>query len=155
MTNYEVEILKIGSIVPIVPIWATTIKRTTDLYDTLPFAKPTIMVVCDGSPIFDYYVSMLKEHCDEYKFLNTAQNIVGKITTFRSSLIGNQPTDILKGISDGHPIVGKPYTLNNSGWHTSSIEKVIDDCIIITKNSVYAIHNLSKFREQKLNNIGI
>ena len=60
-----------------------------------------------------------------------------------------------RGIEDGSPIVGESYTLDNSSWYTSRIERVIDDCIIITKNSVYAIHSISDLRDKKLNNLGI
>ncbi len=148
--NKEVEILKLGSIMPVTPI------KGTRVYDTHQFKKQTIMVVNNGGPLFDYYVSILKENCEiDYNFLKTEKSIVGTPQIFRSSLIGNKPVDTLKGISDGDPIVGNSYTINNSSWHTSKVEKIIDDCILITKNSVYAIHNLSDVRDKKLNNLGI
>jgi hypothetical protein len=149
----EVEILKIGKIMPVIPI------KGTRMYDTSQFGKPTIMVVCDGGPIFDYYVSMLKEHCDEYRYLNTAQNIVGKIITSNSSLL-SKLTDTLKGIPDCPPIVGEAYTINNTGrgWkrQTIMVEKIINDNLFISENSsVFAIHDLSQFRDKKLNDLGI
>ena len=140
----EVEILKIGSILP-------TFRN-----------KPTVMVVHDAGPTFEYYVNKLKENCiEKFSFQKTAQSIVGYPSVFtfakfaRSSLVGNQPSYKLKGISDGDPIIGKPYTINNSTWHTSTVEEIIDDCVIITKNSVYAIHTTSKLRDEKLKNIGL
>jgi uncharacterized membrane protein len=148
--NKEVEILKIGNIMPVVPITGTKV------YDTYQFRdKQTIMVVSDGGYLFDYYTNILRSNCDYYNYLKTTKSIVGKPQTFRSSLLGNQPVDTLKGLSDGDPVVGQSYTINNSSWYTSKVEKIIDDCIIITKNSVYAIHNLSDVREKKLDDLGL
>ena len=149
--NKEVEILKIGSILPVMPI------KGTRVYDTSQFKnKPTVMVVHNAGPTFEYYVNKLKENCiDRFSFQKTSQSIVGYPFVFRSSLVGNQPSLELKGISDGDPIIGKPYTINNSTWHTSTVEEIIDDCVIITKNSVYAIHNISDVRDLKLNDLGL
>jgi hypothetical protein len=36
-----------------------------------------------------------------------------------------------------------------------SIMPIIDGCILITKKSVYAIHNLSDVREKKLGDLGL
>lgn len=144
----QVEILKIGTIMPVVPI------KGTSVYDTSQFRKKTIMIVCDGGPVFDYYVSKFRENCShDFNFLNTAQSIVGKPQSFRRSF-DSQP-DTLKGISDGDPIIGKPYTINNSSWYTSKVEKIIDDYLIITKNSVYALHRTEKVRDKKLKDLGI
>jgi hypothetical protein len=145
--NKEVEILKIGSIMPIVPILGTRV------YDTSQFRKKTIMVVFDGGKLFDYYVNGLIVNCgDEYSYQRTAQSIVGSPFSFRP---GVKSENILKGISDGEPIIGQSYTINNSSWHTSKVERIIDGCILITKNSVYAIHNLSDIREKKLGDLGL
>jgi hypothetical protein len=129
----EVEILKIGSILP-------TLRN-----------KPTVMVVHNAGPTFEYYVNKLKENCiEKFSFQKTAQSIVGYPRGFYFAQCYE-----LKGISDGDPIIGKPYTINNSTWHTSTVEEIIDDCVIITKNSVYAIHTISKLRDEKLKNIGL
>lgn len=137
--NKVVEILKIGNILPAVS----------------SSGKKTIMIVSDGEQLFDYYVSILIQNCDEYSFLKTSKSIVGKPQVFRSSLLGNQFMDTLKGLSDGDPVVGQSFTINNSSWYTSKVEKIIDDFIIITNNSVYAIHNLSDVRNKKINNLGL
>lgn len=143
--NKEVEILKIGNIMI----------SASGLYDSAQFRnKQTIMVVSDGDELFDYYVGILKE-CEEYNYMKTTKSIVGKPQTFRSSLVGNQPVDTLKGVSDGDPIIDQSYTINNGSWYTSKIEKIIDDYIIVTKNSVYAIHNLSDLRNKKISNLGL
>ena len=144
--NKEVEILKIGSVMPIVPILGARV------YDTSQFRKKTIMVVFDGGKLFDYYIDILKKNCDEYSYQKTAQSIVGSPFSFRP---GVKSENILKGISDGEPIIGQSYTINNSSWHTSKVERIIDGCILITKNSVYAIHNLSDVREKKLKDLGL
>ena len=144
--NKEVEILKIGSIMPIVPILGSRV------YDTSQFRKTTIMVVYDGGKLFDYYIDILKKNCDEYSYQKTAQSIVGSPFSFKP---GVKLKNILKGLSDENPVIGQSYTINNSSWYTSKVEKIIEDCIIITKNSVYAIHNLSDVREKKLGDLGL
>lgn len=144
--NKEVEILKIGSILPLMPI------KGTRVYDTSQFRdKQTMMIVNDGSEIFDYYIGILRKNCNEYSFLKSAKSIVGTLRSFKF----NNDNDTLKGISDGDPQLGQPYTINNSSWYTSKVEKIIDGCVIITKNSVYAIHNVSDVRDSKLKNLGI
>ena len=57
----EVEILKIGSIIPRI------------VGGKIDSEKKTIMVVYDGGPIFDNYVSIIKENCDK------SHSILGKI----------------------------------------------------------------------------
>lgn len=137
--NKEVEILKIGNIIPVLPI------KGTRVYDTAQFRnKQTIMIVSDGGELFDYYVNILRSNCDDYSYLKTTKSIVGKPQSFRSS-----------GLSDGDPQINQSFTINNSSWYTSKVEKIIDDYIIITKNSVYVIHNLSDLRNKKISNLGL
>jgi hypothetical protein len=62
---------------------------------------------------------------------------------------------ILTGVPDGDPIIGKPFTLNNSSWHTSVVTDIISDELIITKNSVYLLYNKSMDRDNKLKELGI
>jgi len=140
--NKEVEILKIGSILPAMPI------KGTRVYDTTQFKKQTVMIVSDGGQTFDYYIDILRKKCNEYNFLKTTKSIVGKPLLKKTSTT-------LKGISDGDPIIGQSYTINNSSWYTSKVENIIDDYIIITKNSIYAIHNLSDIRDKKINDLGL
>ena len=137
--NREVEILKIGTILP-------------DIKGGREF---TIMVVYNGGPIFDYYVKILKEKCvDEYKYLKTDKAIVGTPSVFRSSLLGSVKVPSLKGIPDHEPMVGQSYSIDGN-WHTSTVMRIIDEDILITRNSVYAIHNPSKVRDKILNDLGI
>lgn len=146
--NKEVEILKIGRILPFLG---------NRLHDTSQFiSKQTIMVVHNDVKLFDYYVSLLKNECgDKYNYLKSEQSIIGYPTVFKNPIRSNHPTYGLKGISDGDPIIGKPYTINNSNWHTSTVERIIDDCVIITENSVYAIHNISDIRNKKIKDLGL
>ena len=60
----------------------------------------------------------------------------------------------LIGVPDGDPIVGKTYGINGN-WYTSPIIKIIDNCVLITENSISAIHHISKIREDKLKQLGI
>jgi hypothetical protein len=134
--NKEVEILKIGSIIP-------------------TKGKDTIMVVFDGGPIFDHYVSILKEKCgDEYKYLKTQQSIVGTPSNRPDRFSRfDKPSNTLKGIQNKEPKIGESYGIVN--WYTSTVNKIIDDNILITRNSVYAIHDVSKLRDKILNDLGI
>jgi len=134
--NREVEILKIGTILP-------------DIKGGREF---TIMVVYNGGPIFDYYVNILKEKCgNEYKYLKTDQAIIGAVSKF--NLNKNKIETTLKGIQNDVPVVGQIFTIGY--WHTSTVMKIIDENILITRNSVYVIHDVSKLREKRLNDLGI
>ena len=134
--NKEVEILKIGSIIP------------TE-------GRDTIMVVFDGGTIFDHYVSILKEKCgNEYRYLKTQQSIVGTPSDRPDRFSRfDKPSNTLKGIQNKEPKIGESYGVVN--WYTSTVNKIIDDNILITRNSVYAIHDISKLRDKILNDLGI
>lgn len=143
----EVEILKIATIIP-------AIISKNEILEGKKERKDTIMVFSNGGPIFDYYINILIENCSDYNFMKAEQSIVGTPQTFRSSLLGHKPVKTLKGICDGDPIVGKVYTIDNGAWHTSTVNRIINN-IIITRNSVYAIHNISDLREKRLSDLGI
>jgi hypothetical protein len=134
--NKEVEILKIGSIIP------------TE-------GRDTIMVVFNAGPIFDHYVSILREKCgDEYKYLKTQQSIVGTPSDRPDRFSRfDKPSNTLKGIQNKEPKIGESYGIGN--WYTSTVNKIIDDNILITRNSVYAIHDVPKLRDKILNDLGI
>ena len=131
----EVEILKIGSILPSV--------KEGD--------KSTIMVVFNGGPIFDHYVEILKKKCgDKYNYLRTDKAIVG---TIEIGSLSHKKSDIMRGIQNDEPKIGTSYGVGN--WYTSIVNDIIDDNILITRNSVYVIHDISKIREKRLNNLEI
>lgn len=134
--NKEVEILKIGSIIP------------TE-------GRDTIMVVFNAGPIFDHYVSILREKCgDEYKYLKTDKSIIGTPSDRPDRFSRfDKPSDTLKGIQNKEPKIGESYGIGH--WYTSTVNKIIDNDILITRNSVYAIHDVSKLRDKILNDLGI
>lgn len=143
----EVEILKIGSVIP-------AIISKLEIIEGKKERKDTIMVVSNGGPIFDYYINMLIENCSDYNFMSAEQSIVGTPETFRSSLLGHKQALTLNGICDGDPVVGKVYSIDNGSWHSSMVNRIINN-IIITRNSVYAIHSVSYLRDIKLKELGI
>jgi hypothetical protein len=143
--NDEVEVLKIGTIIQ--PV------RINGMYDTS--IKPTAMVVFDAGPTFDYYVNILREECkDDYSFLKTAKSIISeRFSTRVAGRVGEGHSYV--GKFDDYPQVGKSFTLGNGSWSTTTVINIIDENIIITMNSIYAIHDVSKMRDKKLKDLGI
>ena len=134
----EVEILKLGYIIPRV------------IGGNIDREKETLMVVNNGGPIFDYYISILREKCsDEYKYLKTHQSIVGGPYSHRPGKNDNK----LFGELDGELVIGMSFVVGS--WHSSIVQKIINKNIVITNNSVYAIHSVSEFRDNKLKDLGI
>ncbi len=143
----EVEIIKIG-----------TILSFGDKF----IPKPTLMCVSDGDSVCDYYVSILIENTKhDFSMMRTQQSIIGYSNPFSASgmsLYNLKNVNSLKNIKiipDSEPVVGKLFLDANSSWHTSEVKRIIDACIIITKHSVYAIHDVSNIRDRKLKDLGI
>ena len=141
--NKEVEIIKIGEV----------IKQQDSRYIVMTIEEDDSIISHDLS-IFREYVS---EYLPNYSLLKT-QGIIRSSGENRY-FSGFPPTlsdhKHLRGVSDGDPIIGQSFTINNSSWHTSKVENIINDNILLTKNSVYVIHSLSVMRDQKLKNLGI
>jgi hypothetical protein len=133
----QIEVLKLGYIIPRV------------VGGKIDREKETIMLVYNGGPIFDYYVSILKENCDNYKYLKTDKNIIGGPHSYRPGKNDNR----LIGELDGDLVVGMSFTVGS--WHSSIVQKIINKNIAITNNSVYAIHIVSEFRNKKLQDLGL
>jgi hypothetical protein len=135
----EVEILKIGKVLP-------RVKGNN---------KSTIMVVFDAGSIYDYYINILREECkNDYNFLKTEKSIIAdRFSTRVAGRIGEGHS--YKGKFDDPPQVGESFTVNNGSWSTTPIINIIDNDIIITRNSIYAIHDVSKVRDKKLKDLGI
>lgn len=135
----QVEIIKIGNIIG---------------PNSFPFHNKgndkLILIATDGDTTYNYYLEILKKNRPQFRYQKTVQSIVGYT---RFNPLDKNKT--LVGISDGDAIPGKPYTINNSSWHTSTVEDIIEDSILVTKNSIYAIHNLSKIRDKKINDLGL
>ncbi len=114
--------------------------------------KPTMMVVSNAGEPCDTYVKILRENCSgEYSFMKTDKAIIGTPRMSMRSHIHEGHS--IKGTLDNPPKVGESLSLGY--WRTSDVDRVIDDCIVITSNSVYAIHDLALIREKKLNDLGI
>ena len=114
--------------------------------------KQMMMVVYNAGEPCDSYIKILREHCkEEYSFMKTDKAIIGTPKmSMRSHLYEGHS---IKGNLYRDPVVGETMSIGN--WMTSKIDRIIDDCIIITKNSVYAIHDPALIREKKLNDLGI
>lgn len=115
----------------------------------------TIMIISDGDNIISYYVSLLMENSkllEEFSIIKTAGGIISQ--PLRNTLI-RKNREALSGIADDYPKSGQIFTIDNSSWHTSRVELVIEDCILLTINSIYAIHSESFLRDKKLKQIGI
>lgn len=135
----EIEILKIGEILP----------------QSISNNETQVIRIGVGSNILDYYYSKLRL-ITNYKFIEHDVNEVKKFnsqTLFadrQSIKIGQYKTGtIYKEIT-----VGDSITLNGDFWSTSRVTHIYDS-IIITLNSVYAIHDLQKVRNDKLKDLGI
>lgn len=128
-----------------------TIYKLCDILRT--FKNPTIMIISDGDDIINYYVSLLMKNSkltEEFSILKTSGGIVSQPS--KNPFIKNSR---LSGIADDYPKLGQIFTINNSSWHTSKVEWVIEGCILVTRNSIYAIHSESFLRDKKLKQIGI
>lgn len=141
MNINQIEILKLGSI--------TTTKQANNLR--------RLNIVCDGGPIFDYYKYIIIQNTSNiFEFYETSKIFVG------GPLPYNDPTRLF-GTLDEKPLVGKPLGLTGEitkanqtkRWYSSRIDLIIENYIIITKNSVYVIHDISSLRNQKLGELGI
>ena len=135
----QVEIIKIGSIIG---------------PNSFPFLNKgdnkIILVATDGDDTYNYYLEIVRKNRPQYRYQKTVQSIVGYPVL--NPLDKNKT---LIGKCDGIPTIGQVYTINNSTWHTSLIEEILEECVLITKNSIYAIHNQSKLRDKKITDLGL
>ena len=128
----QVEILKLGSIM------------TTKQHNGLR----RLNIVCDGGHIFDYYRQIIVEKTSHlFEFYDTLQTFIGSPFPY------NNPNRLV-GYLDENLLVGQPFSVNKS-WRSSRIDFIIDEFIIITKNSVYVIDDISRIRDQKISQLGI
>jgi hypothetical protein len=134
----KIEILKIGRII-------SQMSNTSK--------KPTLMVVYDAGPVYDHYVNILRKECkNDYQFLKTSKSIIIERIS-NTGRIGEGHSYV--GKFDDNPQVGKSFTLANGSWSTTPVINIVDENIIITSNSIYAIHDVSKMRDKKLKDLGI
>lgn len=125
----KIEVIKIGIVIP-----KTYAEKNI---------KTTIAVTnSDCDSISKYYTSILTSKCrPDYNFITITY--VGRI--FKSGKF--------IGVADDEPKIGETFKMDNYSWQTSVVNRVVNDNIIITKNSVYALHNISLMRDQKLNKL--
>jgi len=114
--------------------------------------KPTMMVVINAGEPCDTYAKILRERCsEEYDFIKIEKAIIGtQRMSMRSHVYEGYS---IKGVLDGSPKIGESLALGR--WRTSKVYRIIGESIVITENSVYAIHDLALIREKKLNDLGI
>jgi hypothetical protein len=91
-------------------------------------------------PKLEYYINILVNNCNLYKYQKTQGIIRSKSYS---------------GIPDFEPTIGESFTLDNSEFWTSVVTLIVSENVIITRNSVYALHDKSKLRQKKLNELGI
>ena len=114
--------------------------------------QPLMLVVHNAGEPCDSYVKILREHCkEEYSFMKTDKAIVRTPKMSMRSHVYEGHS--IKGELEDDPAVGKTLSLGH--WRTSVVDRIIEDCVIITRNSVYAIHDPALIREKKLNDLGI
>ena len=133
--NNEVQIIKLADVI-------TTPKSSV------------IMTACeDDSDIIKYYLSVLRKY--KSNILKTGKGIVRQPSWSKFNVFTGLSDDPLIGISDGDPIIGQSFTINNSSWHTSKVLEIIEDNIIVTKNSIYLIYNKSNHRDRVIRDLGL
>ena len=122
--------------------------------------KQTFMIISDGDSKIEFYTSLfIKEKSNNYNILKTAGGIVEQPNLynpgFRSphAVSTTNHSKVKIGVCDDNPKVGKIFTINGYSWHTSKVVDIIENCVLITMNSVYVIHNDSNLRNLKLNKI--
>lgn len=115
--------------------------------------KPHIMY--EETPRTKLYVGKLIDFVNENYTNYAAIKSMGVIRQPHFDSLNYLKRTTLTGVPDGNPIVGKPFTINNSSWHTSVVVDVISDNLFITKNSVYLLYDKSVDRDNKLKELGI
>lgn len=115
--------------------------------------KQTILIISDGDSKIEFYTSLfIKEKSNNYNILKTTGGIVGQ--PFPHPFLNSKERGkAIIGVCDDNPKVGKIFTINDYSWHTSKVVDIIENCVLVTMNSVYVIHNDSNLRNLKLNKI--
>lgn len=117
----------------------------------------TFLIATDSGNIVDYYNNILIDYIgDKYKIQKTGGGIISQPETINNIIRGKiSKGEYIKGIVDNDPKIGESFTINGRSWGTSIVSEIIDNNIIITKNSVYAINNDSIFRDKQIKKLGI
>lgn len=115
--------------------------------------KPHIMY--EETPRTKFYVKKLIDFVNDNYTNYQAIKSMGIIRQPYLDSLNYLKRSKLTGIPDGDPIIGKPFTINNSSWHTSAVVDIISNDLFITKNSVYLLYDKSIDRDNKLRELGI
>jgi hypothetical protein len=141
----NVEVIKIGEVIR--SIWKDG--------ETIDLSERLIMTISeDINNVSFYYLSKLKEYCQS----NNISTVDGKgIVPSTGSVFSKhiRTNKNIFGIEDAPLVIDQSYTISNGAWHSSKVKSIISEYMFITKNSVYAIHDLSIMRSEKLKDLGI
>ena len=137
MNKEEVHIIKIGEIVG--PIGD----------------RKAYLMVDEDTDINKYYVNILRENLKDAYMIMKSSGIIRQPTWSKYNTFTGISEKPIIGIPDGDPIIGKSYTINNSSWHTSSVKMIIENTILVTKNSVYLIYSKSNHRDRIIKDLGV
>lgn len=116
--------------------------------------KQMALCVDDAGPVYDWYLSILRKNSPDMDFFFRKKVLPDDRFLGRLNL----QTDTgysYKGKFHSEPVVGQALVLDSGGWMTSTILSIIEDSIIITRNSIWAIHSPQKMREGKLGELGL
>ncbi len=137
MNNEEVHIIKIGEIIG--PIGE----------------RKAYLMVDEDDDINKYYVNIVREHFKDTHMIMKSSGIIRQPTwSSYNTFVGMTERPVI-GIPDGEPIIGKSFTINNSSWHTSEVKKIIENDILVTRNSVYLLYNKSNHRDRIIKDLGV
>lgn len=145
----KVEIIKIGEITP-------GFKPES--------GQILIMIIEESTPTISHYLNKLKSAgSGKYTTMSTKGIIrpSGDMSSMfsyggpLSYIVDGENGRNIIGIPDHDPIIGDYFSINGGLWSTTTIKEIIDNDIIITKNSVYAIHSVSRMRSNALKNLGL
>lgn len=100
------------------------------------------------STSIEYYLDLLMNKAPDFSFMKSSGIVRQQFNLNRSD-----NNWIPEGIIETPPVVGRPFNIGY--FHTSDVYQIIDDVILITKNSVYLLYSLIEERDKKLNNLGI
>jgi hypothetical protein len=118
--------------------------------------KRKIVIVKSAGPICDFFTKKLENFLGDSVSIKYQHKGLDPVMLSTVRYAGRLNLgESRRGKSDGLPSIGRSFSMDNSGWLTSRVSQIIDDDIIITDNSVYVIYDISKFRDDKLNILGI
>lgn len=93
--------------------------------------------------LYNFYIEKLK-NIPNYQVIEVSDfSCVGKFNMGQ----------VVTGKPDYEPTIGESFCMNNWTFHTSGVKDIIDDIFLITRNSVWVIHDKSDVRNEILEKI--